>query len=78
MTYYPTLEEDLARAKEILARGKATLDTQLQELIPKIDPESREVFQQTLGGTIYGSDTYAAYRLLESFVEEIERLRRTP
>ena len=78
MTYYPTIEEDLVRAKEILARGKATLDTQLLELIPKIDPESREVFQQTLGGTIYGSDTYAAYRLLESFVEEIERLRRTP
>jgi hypothetical protein len=63
MSYYPTLDEDLARAKEILAKGKAQpfmLGDHLQ--IPD-------------GGTIYGADTYAAYMLLESFVAEIERLR---
>jgi hypothetical protein len=65
MTYYPTLDEDLARAKEILAKGKA-------------DDGSITVAGHLLrgsSGTIYGGDIYAAYKLLESFVVEIERLR---
>lgn len=55
MTYYETLDEDLNRARELLAKGKA--------------PEGT-------GGTIYGADVYAAYRLLESFVDAIGRQRR--
>lgn len=62
MSYYPTLDEDLARAKEILAKGKEEL------------PEdcNLAVCELTL---ISGADSYAAYKLLESFVSEIERLR---
>lgn len=58
MPYYPTLAEDLARAKEILAKGLNNFDVGLPDIVQ--------------GGTIYGADTYAAYKLLESFVEEIE------
>jgi hypothetical protein len=53
MSYYPTIEEDLRRAKEILAKGKSA----------------------TGDGAIFGGDVYAAYKLLESFVDEIERLQ---
>lgn len=64
MPYYPTIEEDLARAKAILERGKAEpLDPPLAWRTP------------IEGGTIYVGDTYDAYKLLESFVVEIERLR---
>jgi hypothetical protein len=48
MTYYPTLAEDLQRAKEILDRTE---------------------------GALFGADTYAVYKLLESFVEAIEQLQ---
>jgi len=48
---HPTIEEDLARAKEILAKGKAN----------------------HFAGTIYQDDLHTAYKLLESFVAEIER-----
>lgn len=51
MTYYPTLAEDLIRAKEIIATGK---------------PRD--------GAALYGKDIHAAYKLLESFVETIEKL----
>lgn len=54
MSYYPTIEEDLQRAKAILA--KATPGE---------------------GAAIYGGDTFAAYKLLESFVEEIEDYERS-
>jgi hypothetical protein len=69
MSYYPTLDEDLARAKEILAKGKAAHDevAYLQESVKAA---------ALPGGAIYGADTYAAYKLLESFVAEIERLQR--
>jgi hypothetical protein len=50
---HPTIEEDLARAKEILAKGKAN----------------------HFAGTIYQDDLHTAYKLLESFVAQIERLR---
>jgi hypothetical protein len=62
MPYYDTIDEDLARAKEILADGVA-------------DAQQFEWMAQLSGGTIYGKDIYAAYKLLESFVAEIERLR---
>ena len=60
MSYYPTLAEDVARAKEILAKGRG-----VRGWLAGIHG----------GGTIYGADTYAAYKLLESFVAEIEQLR---
>jgi hypothetical protein len=61
--YYPTIEEDLQRAKEILERGKAE------------PPDQHETQHASTGGTIYGGDIYAAFKLLESFVAEIERLQ---
>lgn len=64
MPYYDTMEEDVVRAKEILAKGKAN-PIEFPNLIAK----------GVTGGTIYGADTYAAYKLLESFVAEIERLQ---
>ena len=61
MTYYDTIEEDLKRAKDILERGKA-------------EPPGLSMPEHvSFGGTIYGADIYAAYKLLESFVERIER-----
>lgn len=63
MSYYPTLDEDLKRAREILERGKAE----------RSDPLIHDYVD--LGGTIYGADTYAAYKLLESFVAAIDTLR---
>jgi len=71
MSYYDTLDDDLNRAKEILKTGKATPD----EFSPDLSPELRE-HMIAQSGTIYGADTYAAYKLLESFVEEIERNRK--
>jgi len=63
MPYYPTLAEDIARAKKILAKGKA-------------EGSGFVVIDKTLagphGGTIYGADTYAAYKLLESLVAAVE------
>lgn len=68
MPYYDTIEEDLNRAKEILAKGKMPAeDVAAFPLV--LQPR---VLEQS--GTIYGADTYAAYKLLESFVAEIERL----
>jgi hypothetical protein len=61
MTYYPTLDEDLARAKEILAKGK--------------DATFGKSGFYAGGATIYGADVFTAYKLLESFVAEITRLR---
>ena len=69
MSYYPTIDEDLARAKQILEKGRdadvplGTLSAALQAAINKHS------------GAIYGADIYPAYKLLESFVAEIERLR---
>jgi len=57
--YYDTIEEDLKRAKEILAKGRGDV-----------------ALVQNMGGeAVYGSDIYAAYKLLESLVAEVERLR---
>jgi hypothetical protein len=66
MSYYPTIEEDLQRAKEILAKGRAE--------IPKLEGIEGPLTIRLSGGTIDGADIYAAYKLLESFVTEIERL----
>jgi hypothetical protein len=110
VTYYPTIEEDLKRAKEILEKGAATpqptSDRRSKWCEDGKDAEShgwcsnrdssethcgcachrlptRNLATITawlagvseVGGTIYGGDTYAAYKLLESFVAEIERLQ---
>lgn len=69
MSYYDTLDEDLQRAKAILQEGRLK-----DEEVPQQSAETRQrLIAQS--GTIYGKDTYAAYKLLESFVAEIERLR---
>jgi len=71
VAYYPSLEEDVARAKEILERGKAALEEQLDaSLLPQ--PDVRKRLLELQGGTIYGGDIFAAYKLLESFVDVIE------
>lgn len=62
MTYYPTIEGDLARAREIIEKGRPS-SVGLPEGIT------------ATGGTIFVDDIYTAYKLLESFVAEIERLR---
>jgi hypothetical protein len=69
MPYYDTIDEDLARAREILAKGKPAHD-EVAYL-----PEPLRAAALT-SGTIYGADVYASYKLLESFVAEIERLRQ--
>lgn len=70
MTYYRTLQEDVDRAKEILAKGRANLETFRQDAGLREKDQAR--FAQLLGGIIYGADTFVAYKLLESFVEAIE------
>lgn len=74
MSYYDSIEEDLKRAKEILEKGKAKIDFATD--FPFVTQADRESVVATAGGTIFGADIYAAYKLLESFVEEIERLER--
>lgn len=69
MPYYPTIEEDLARAKQILRAGKMDA-TELRGKFP--DDMIDKIIEGS--GTIYGQDRYAAYKLLESFVAEIEKL----
>jgi len=69
MPYYDTIEEDLARAKAILARGRPAPEDVADLPTPALRAMALG------GGTIYGGDVYAAYKLLESFVAEIERLR---
>jgi hypothetical protein len=69
MPYYETIEEDLARAKEILAKGRPR-----PEDVAYMPEWARSLAFE--GGTIYGADIYAAYKLLESFVAEIEAMRR--
>lgn len=68
MTYYPTLREDIERAKEILAKGKAPLLVQ----VARHRHDAVEHDPSGLGYTIYGADIYAAYKLLESFVKAVE------
>ena len=66
MPYYPTLRQDVARAKQILAEGRASAET--------LDGIDAPVIISMEGGTIFGKDIYAAYKLLESFVEVIETM----
>ena len=80
--YYPTLARDVARAKEILAEGKAhepgcpaIADDESDD--EHLDDAGRCACLAATGGTIYGKDTYAAYKLLESFVEAIEAVGPT-
>jgi len=71
MTYYPTLAEDLARAKEILKEGKVHEGDLEFGGFPYVKDAP------IVGATIYGKDIYAAYKLLESFVEQVERLQHS-
>lgn len=70
MSYYDSIEQDLERAKTILTEGKLRRDE--LEIVPA------QLVEQMIAqsGTIYGKDTHAAYKLLESFVAEIETMRR--
>jgi hypothetical protein len=74
MPYYDTIEQDLARAKMILAKGRAEMDARLADG-PLSDEEREELVRET--GGVIGQDVVAAYKLLESFVAEIERLQAT-
>lgn len=69
MSYYNTLTEDIARAKEILEKGKGRAEDKPEWMT---DHQWQQVASG--GGTIYGADTYPAYKLLESFVEVIEHI----
>lgn len=64
MSYYNTLTEDIERAKVILDKGRVTTTLDVR------GTSDGRVNLET--GTIYGADIYAAYKLLESFVEAIE------
>lgn len=72
MPYYPTIAEDLKAAEEILKRGDARRE--FVQDFPAVTNADRDALMKLAGGTIYGADTYAAYKLLESFVKEIPRL----
>jgi hypothetical protein len=72
MSYYDTIEEDLARAKQILVDGAPSAEE--LRVTHGLGPKHAAQLASR-SGTIYGKDTYAAYKLLESFVAEIERLR---
>lgn len=74
MPYYPTLAEDVARAKEILEKGRSTIEA--DTIVHGRDRALQEQILHVASGTIYGADIYAAYKLLESFVIEIERLQK--
>lgn len=76
VSYYPTITEDIARAKQILAKGRNELVPGLAEAERELDPRVDVEHLRTLaGGTIFGADIYPAYKLLESLVTEVERLR---
>lgn len=68
MPYHDSIDEDLARATQIVAEGKSA---------PEDRPDwmTDHQWDQLASGAICGKDTYAAYKLLESFVAEIEKLR---
>ena len=74
MPYYPTIEEDLKRAKAILAKGQEGVTC------PEYRPDHNgeclncDEWADAHGGGIDGADLYAAYKLLESFVEAIEAI----
>jgi hypothetical protein len=76
MTYYDTIAEDLTRAKEILTVGKLRR-VEVEKLYPH--SEQLEHIEQMIAhsGTIFGKDIFVAYKLLESFVAEIEYMQRT-
>jgi hypothetical protein len=74
MSYYPTIEEDLKRVAEILAKGDARREFVTD--FPNLTESDRDNLMRMAGGTIYGADTYAAYKLLESLSEEVRRLQQ--
>ena len=67
MSYYPTLREDVERAKEILAKAQPTAWEEAN-----FTPEVIEALRKANTGHIAGGDIYDAYMLLASFVEVIE------
>lgn len=74
MSYYATIEEDVVRAKAILGRGKTDAEKQLEGVFP--DADLRKKVLAVVGGSIPAADNYAAYQLLASLSEEVERLRQ--
>lgn len=64
MTYYETLAEDLIRAKQILAAGREDYT---------VSGSEQQKPYVIHGRTILAVDIFAAYQLLESFVQVIER-----
>lgn len=60
MSYYETLTEDLQRAKELLALGVDHFHAGDQPV-------------KVVNNAVYGADTYDAYKLIESFVTQIEK-----
>lgn len=62
MPYYPSIDEDLRRAEEIVANGK--------------DRRVGQFGSFPGDGTIYAADITAAYMLLKSFVEHIRYLHQ--
>lgn len=71
MPYYATVEEDLTRAREILEKGKLKVEDLQHEFIT-LSPAMLQRMVDT-SGHIYGGDNFAAYKLLESLVAEVER-----
>jgi hypothetical protein len=67
MSYYPTLDEDLQRAKAILAKGR--------DGVTPLEGIDGPVVISLGGASISGGDIYVAYRLLDGFVEAIEQYR---
>lgn len=57
MPYYPTIEQDVERAKALLTKGRFV---------------SSFAEGERISGTIFGADVYVAYKLLESFVAELD------
>jgi hypothetical protein len=80
MSYYPTIEEDLEQAKKILENGRSKFSQDVKRLFIDVEPKYPGIVEKIIelqGGVIQTVDSYAAYKLLESFVEEIERFRDT-
>jgi hypothetical protein len=77
MSYYDTIDDDIKRAKEILAKGEGSGCAAYR---PDHNGECQTCDEPAdahgdVSSAIMGADIYAAYKLLESFVAEIERLR---
>ncbi len=73
MAYLKTIDEDLQLAKEVLARAVDIFRLKIGDEFPQTDLSTKVA---ELGATILEEDSYIAYKLLESFIDEIERSRK--